>query len=176
MIYNTDMDSVTTVITDVKPQDTTALEFLQANPKYKLSVKSISILMLRGYTQAAISRLFGVSEAAVSQYITRHYSELAPLIDKSGDLLSLEFKSLANKIVQSVKDVDIKRANLRDRIVSAGIALDKSQILQGLPSAITACITISAEEALALRSRSAEDAERIIRAGDIAPDTHKIQE
>ncbi len=151
------MDNDLIPVNDVKQP---ALDAVIQNPQYKLSVKTLSILLLRGASQAEISRLFSVSQAAVSQYIKRHYNELSILVDRSGDLLSQEFKHLSLRLVHSVKSADIKKAGLRDRIVSAGIALDKSQVLQGLPSDISAVITVTPEELISLRRNSAKDAER----------------
>ncbi len=137
-----------------------ALDIFIANPRYKLSIKSLSILLLKGFNLSRCGRVYNVSPQAVSQYIYRHYDELAPLLDCSGQLLSQELKHLSLRIVRSVSERDIKKAGLRDRMIAAGVALDKSQVLKGLPSAINAVISISSEELSALRKQSAEDARR----------------
>jgi hypothetical protein len=41
------------------------------------------------------------------------------------------YEDLSKKILVSISDEDIKKANLRDRLISAGIATDKSQLLKG---------------------------------------------
>ena len=41
------------------------------------------------------------------------------------------YEDLSKRILVSISDEDIKKANLRDRLISAGIATDKSQLLKG---------------------------------------------
>ncbi len=55
--------------------------------KVKLSVPLIDCYIAKGYTQADISRLCNVSSSAVSDYIRRHYDELAPLVDSRDNCL-----------------------------------------------------------------------------------------
>ncbi len=65
--------------------------------KVKLSVPLIACYIAKGYTQADISRLCNVSSSAVSDYIKRHYDELAPLVDSSDNFAAIKAKYVADK-------------------------------------------------------------------------------
>ena len=70
--------------------------------KVKLSVPLIACYIAKGYTQADISRLCNVSSSAVSDYIKRHYDELAPLVESSDNFAAIKAKYVADKAQENL--------------------------------------------------------------------------
>lgn len=98
--------------------------------KPRLSVPLVAALLQKLYQKADIARYFNTSYQAVDQYIDRHIDELEPFLDFD-NVLSAEFKLKALKIIKSVDDKDIQKANLRDKLISAGVAVDKFRLIDG---------------------------------------------
>lgn len=103
--------------------------------------------MLRPVAQAA--EQLGLSPDLVKGLLRRVRTDYLPLHDAlemiSSDSLEKLFGNSAEMILRSITFEDIENAGLRDKMVSAGIALDKRNLLRGLP---TERISIEDREAL----------------------------
>ena len=87
------------------------------NVKVKLSVPLIASYLDKGYTQANIARICNVSYQAVSDYIKRHYDELAPLVDTTDGILAMRSKHLANKAQEKIEGIlEVDNFNKRERV------------------------------------------------------------
>lgn len=95
-----------------------------------LNVEMLTIMLNKQYSQADIARAFNVSDQAVSQFIQRHKAKIQRLINFD-EAMAAKWLSLTDEITQSVDPDIIKKASLRDRIISAATAQDKARDLQG---------------------------------------------
>ncbi len=98
--------------------------------KPKLTLDHVAALLSQNYTQAECARLLCVSKQAVNQFISYHQDALLPLIDASDMALSLRCKSKAIEILNSIDEVDVKKASLLQKTTSMGILIDKHRLLQ----------------------------------------------
>ena len=101
----------------------------------KLTVEHIAALISKNYTQAQCASLLKVSRQAVNQFIERHRDVLIPLIDATDMALSLRCKAKAIEILNSVDEVDVKKASLLQKATALGIFVDKYRLLSSQSTA-----------------------------------------
>ena len=103
-------------------------------PPQVLTVPVVAGLISRGQSNADIARLFGVSAQAVSQFIQRHDTQLACLKDADA-YLSAKLKAVTIETIDSIDMSCIQKAGLRDRVISAGVMIDKQRLIDGQSTA-----------------------------------------
>lgn len=101
--------------------------------KVKLTVPLIASYIAKGYTQANIARVCNLSDQAVSDYIKRHYDELAPLVDTTDNILAMRSKHLANKAQGKIEVIlEVDSFNKKDLVplnIVSGTHVDKYRLL-----------------------------------------------
>jgi len=110
-----------------------------------------------GATPHAIAKGMGRSHHTLQKYLAR--PEVRQVVGVQREELAGMFDSVAHRIVGAVTPEDIQKANLVQKLTSAGIAVDKASMLRGeLPPAINVTVLLDVMEAI--RSR---------RDGQLAP-------
>lgn len=97
----------------------------------KLSVAFLAALLQKNYSQSDIARYFSVTPQAVNQFIEYHREELEPFLNYD-NIMAVNYKLKAYKIVNAIEERDIKKASLQQKMTSAAIATEKSRLLEGL--------------------------------------------
>ncbi len=109
----------------------TQLENLETKHKVKLSVPLIASYIDKGYTQADIARICNVSYQAVSNYIKRHYDDLAPLIG-SNNIMIMKAKHIASKAQDNIAIILDDKPEKKDLFALnavSGTHIDKMRLL-----------------------------------------------
>jgi len=100
--------------------------------KKSLTVQEIEkakVLFASGLTYHAVSVELGRDPKTIKKVLSTP-EVVAEVQELKAEIASL-YEDLSKRILVSISDEDIKKANLRDRLISAGIATDKSQLLKG---------------------------------------------
>lgn len=106
---------------------------LKVQPKVKLSVPLVASYLSKNYLQVDIARACNISEGWVSQYISKHYKQLAPLLDQSDGLAAFKAKHLANKAMDRI-NIHLSETTKKDLIALnaiSGTHTDKYLALSG---------------------------------------------
>ncbi len=109
------------------------LNNVDIKPQVKLSIPLLATYLARGLKRSEIARICNVSRSAVTDYCNRHYTQLAPLIDKTNTLMANKSKYIANlaqdRIIEHLPKTTEKSLIALNAI--SGTHIDKSQLLQG---------------------------------------------
>ncbi len=82
-----------------------ALEKLELDHKVKLTIPLVATYLKHMYTQTQIANICNISPQAVSDYIKRHYDDLAPLVDKTDSVAATQSQHLANIAKEKIVDI-----------------------------------------------------------------------
>ena len=106
---------------------------LNVQPKVKLSIPLVASYLSKDYNQRDIARACNVSDAWVSEYISKHYKQLAPLLDTTDGLAAFKNKHLANKAQDRI-NIHLNETTKKDLIALnaiSGTHTDKYLALSG---------------------------------------------
>jgi len=110
-----------------------------------------------GKTPSAIARSMGRSHHTLQKFLNRPGTREQVSLQR--EELAGMFDGVAHRIVDSVNDTDIEKANLVQKMTSAGIAVDKAALLRGeMTPTINVTALLNLTEAIKLRGE--ENAER----------------
>jgi IS30 family transposase len=87
------------------------------------------VLNASGKTPNAIAKSMGRSHHTLAKFLRK--PETREQINVQRAELATMFDNVAHRIVDSVNDEDIKKANLVQKMTSAGISVDKASLLRG---------------------------------------------
>jgi predicted transcriptional regulator len=107
------------------------IEDLEPKHKVKLSVPLIASYIDKGCTQADIARRCNVSYQAVSNYIKRHYDDLAPLLG-SNNIMIMKAKHIASKAQDNIAIILDDKPEKKDLFALnavSGTHIDKMRLL-----------------------------------------------
>lgn len=89
--------------------------------------EAIKLQLASGNSIRRVARITGRSRPTVAKVKKDHHSAIEELQTQ----LAGDFMELANRLVSSIDEETIKKAPLQARVVSAGIAVDKSRLISG---------------------------------------------
>ena len=95
-----------------------------------LEVPGVAALLSVPKSPAQIATIYGVSRQAVHQFIERNADALSDLLD-TDKLMTYKLQHVTHRIIDSIDDSDLQKANLSTKMIAAGIAIDKSRLLLG---------------------------------------------
>jgi len=140
-MYNQGM-SETATLEQVKP-----LTQIDTPNKIRLSVPLLIAYFKRGYNESQIANVCNISRQAVNDYVSRHYTELEPMLESDG-YLAVRCKYIAvkaqDRILEHLDSTGTKDLMALNAI--SGTHIDKYGKLTGIPDvidirAVTADIT-----------------------------------
>jgi hypothetical protein len=102
----------------------------------------------------------GRSPHTVKKYLV--VPEIAEDVKKEKAVLAEMFENVARRTVEGVTDKDIEKAGLKDKMIAAGIATEKSLLLKGQATSIDVHILLDLVEAVR-EHRNREDQEYLRR-------------
>jgi hypothetical protein len=112
---------------------------------------TIVTLAAAGTSQTKIAGAIGRSRNLVKNTLAEPEIQQA-VIDEKAELAEL-YRSKARAVVTSISEADIAKSSLQQKAISSGILLDKSLLLQGEPTGITANIQVLLEVCELIRAR-----------------------
>jgi len=103
-----------------------------------------------GATPNKIATSMNRSHHTLQKYLRR--PEVQQVVGVQREELAGMFDSVAFRVVDSVSDEDVKKANLVQKMTSAGIAVDKAALLRGeMPPTINLTVLMDVVEAIKAR-------------------------
>lgn len=103
-------------------------------------------------TQPEIAKRVGCSVDNVQKVLRRYnraasVEELRGFQENKADIVD----HLAHRVVMSITDAKLKKMSASQAFIALGIAIDKSQLLHGLPTGINVSVLMDVVEAIRLR-------------------------
>jgi len=116
------------------------------------------VLRASGKTPSAIAKGFGRSHHTLQKFLDK--PEVQKQVSIQREELAGMFDHVAHRIVGAVTTEDVTKATLQQKMVSAGIAVDKAACLRGeIPTTVNVTVLLDAVQAIR-EMRRAEDAAR----------------
>ena len=115
----------------------TVLDQLDIKQKIPLSVPFIARYLSAGRNQSEIARIAGKTKQAVSSYISTHYEELEPLLDKTDGSLAFKAKRIADLAMENISKAltDLPQKDARKLLIPlnaiSGTHIEKFRLLEG---------------------------------------------
>ena len=114
------------------------------------------VLHAGGATPSKIARSMGRSHHTLQKYLSR--PEVREQVNVQREELAGMFDHVAHRTLAAVSATDVEKATLQQKLVSAGIAVDKAAMLRGeVPLTLNVHVLLDAVQAIR-EQRSAEDA------------------
>jgi DNA-binding CsgD family transcriptional regulator len=105
------------------------------------------VLHAGGKTPSAIAQSMGRSHHTLAKFLNK--PEVRGQVSIQRQELAGMFDSVAHRIVDNVSDTDIEKANLVQKMTSAGIAVDKAAMLRGeMPMTLNLTAVVDAVEVI----------------------------
>jgi hypothetical protein len=128
------------------------------------------LLHASGKTASGIAASMGRSHHTLQKFLRK--PEVRAQVGVQREELAGMFDSVAHRIVDSVNEADISKANLVQKMTSAGIAVDKAALLRGeFPQPMNVSALIDVLKAIR-DQRNADDRPLIVDAKAALPAPH----
>lgn len=95
--------------------------------------KEIAILAAQGKTPHAISKLMNRSATTIKKYLKT--PEVAAEKENIEERLASKFEQITERILDAVTETDIAKADLKSKMIAAGVAIDKGRLIRGQSTA-----------------------------------------
>jgi Helix-turn-helix domain len=116
------------------------------------------VLHASGKTPSAIAKSMGRSHHTLQKFLDK--PEIQKQVSVQREELAGMFDQVAHRIVGAVTPEDVTKATLQQKMVSAGIAVDKAALLRGeIPTTVNVTVLLDAVEAIR-EMRRVEEAAR----------------
>jgi hypothetical protein len=130
------------------------------SPLTEIEKEKAKVLHAGGKTVHAVARSLARSPGAIKKFLNK--PEVRQQVGVQREELAAMFDSVAHRSLAGVTSSDIEKANLVQKLTSAGIAVDKAAMLRGeLPPTIHINMLVDVLELLRLR-REEEDEHRLL--------------
>ena len=105
-----------------------------------VSLEKVVDLRARGFSLSECGRQLGVSKQAIGQLMKRHGLEINRVENfRRGKALVLH--GLQERLIAGITDEEIKKTDVKSRLISFGVAFDKTQLVENRPTSIGAQFT-----------------------------------
>ena len=116
------------------------------------------VLHASGKTPSAIAKGMGRSHHTLRKFLDK--PEVREQVGVQREVLAGMFDHVAHRIVGAVTPEDVSKATLQQKMVSAGIAVDKAALLRGeIPTTVNVTVLLDLVQAIK-EKRSAEESAR----------------
>ncbi len=118
-----------------------------------------TVLNASGKTPSAIARGMGRSHHTLQRFLAK--PEVREQVGIQREVLAGMFDHVAHRIIDAVSATDVEKAGLKDKLISAGIAVDKAAALRGaVPVTVNVTVLLDAVQAIREMRRAEEEAAR----------------
>ncbi len=125
-------------------------------PLTETECERAKVLHASGKTPSAIAKDMGRSHHTLQRFLDK--PEVQKQVSVQREELAGMFDQVAHRIVGAVTPEDVGKATLQQKMVSAGIAVDKAALLRGeIPATVNVHVLLDAVQAIR-KMREAEDA------------------
>jgi hypothetical protein len=128
------------------------------SPLTETEQERAKVLRASGKTPTYIAKGMGRSHHTLQKFLDK--PEIQKQVIVLREELAAMFDQVAHRVVGSITAADIERATLQQRMVSAGIAVDKAALLRGeIPVTVNVTVLLDAVQAIR-EMRQREDGAR----------------
>jgi hypothetical protein len=115
------------------------------------------VLRASGKTPSAIAKGMGRSHHTLQKFLDK--PEVQKQVSIQREELASMFDHVAHRVVSSVTPEDVTKATLQQKMVSAGIAVDKAALLRGeIPVTVNVSVLLDLRDAIRDMRRAEESA------------------
>ena len=116
------------------------------------------VLHAGGKTPSAIAKGMGRSHHTLKKFLDK--PEVREQVGVQREVLAGMFDQVAHRTLAAVSATDVEKATLQQKLVSAGIAVDKAALLRGeIPTTVNVTVLLDLVQAIK-EKRSAEESAR----------------